>query len=838
MMSRGGFNSLLAVAVSILIQSATSHTLMQHPVPFASQLRDNGPMEKDGSNWPCKGEVDYEPDGVMNIWERGSTQYLQAMGGASHGGGSCQISITTDLKPTIKSEWRVIHSIHGGCPLRNLTEVNYGDSPTVLLPSVFNFTIPEWVPVGRVVMAWTWYGRWSVPEMFMNCAPVMVLGGEGYKNTPDADHEKRFKQAPLMFEANNGNGCWTANAGSCIHFPEPGDSLEVNPECPFKPDIMFNGTCGPDVRLANIGAHDGSSWSSPLAIFFFILVSPGLLQASLTALGSAVLFLASILTVRMGYLTMTADLIVKLVVTYIYTRRQRGLFTTAEKSLGVCVEDKQESYSLGVIATVVGWREDEELYRNCLRGFAEDPDCTKVVAGIDGDTVDDEDMVNTFLETFPDGVVLRLQERLSQRLDRHIMSQELRQLESGETTDDHMEYLLDWIRSELSEALAPRSIEDIKAICIVQPHHSKKDILMTTLAFATAIAEDLGIEPLFSTDSDSELYPGALGQIAACLDSDSRIGGVAGHLRFVHPKPTFLSRMTASHYWFEQQIAKCQGSIFGATECQPGPCAGFRVSALKSVLVPWYTQTFCGHRTVTNEDRHLTTRLLWAGYSVHYVPTAIIRTETPCEFVGWIKQQVSGAISLHRDNLWDNNASQVRWSRGTMIETLYYPWMVGQLSSWHVYNIIKARLIPLATFWFVIKCALGCDAPVESGNAWLTDVFYTLALQVIFTIQLGPDITEASDIVWLVPSIVWFFVMSPGIVVWSLLTILDDSWGNLPRAISWKSPETKSVQDASITQHSGGLIFNESKWKYVGFQAVWLVVLGIATVRSVFGFLE
>lgn len=111
--------------------------------------------------------------------------------------------------------------------------------------------------------------------MFMNCAPVMVLGGEGYKDTPDSEHGKRFRQAPLMFEANNGNGCWTANAGSCIQFPEPGDSLEVNSECPFKPEIMFNGTCGPEVRLAN--THGGSSWDSHLAVVCFILVAGGLL---------------------------------------------------------------------------------------------------------------------------------------------------------------------------------------------------------------------------------------------------------------------------------------------------------------------------------------------------------------------------------------------------------------------------------------------------------------------------------------------------------------------------------------------------------------------------------
>lgn len=61
----------------LLSAGAEGHTLMQHPVPYPSQLQDNGPVAKDGSDWPCKGEVDYDGFGVSNIWKRGSTEYLQ-----------------------------------------------------------------------------------------------------------------------------------------------------------------------------------------------------------------------------------------------------------------------------------------------------------------------------------------------------------------------------------------------------------------------------------------------------------------------------------------------------------------------------------------------------------------------------------------------------------------------------------------------------------------------------------------------------------------------------------------------------------------------------------------
>ncbi|KAK9784955.1 putative Endoglucanase [Seiridium cardinale] len=254
-MLAGGFVINSVPCLGLMLSHVLGHTLMQHPIPFPSQLKDNGPMAKDGSNWPCSGETEYDWSGISNIWQRGSQQYLQAMGGASHGGGSCQISITTDLKPTRKSEFRVIHSIEGGCPIRNLTEANYGDSATVLLPSIYNFTVPSWVPIGPVVMAWTWYGRWSVPEMFMNCAPVMVLGHDKGADVPDAVLDEHFDNAPLIFEANNGNGCWTLNTGNCVKFPNPGTSVEVNAECPFDEQQQVVGTCSPEFMLGSRRQH-------------------------------------------------------------------------------------------------------------------------------------------------------------------------------------------------------------------------------------------------------------------------------------------------------------------------------------------------------------------------------------------------------------------------------------------------------------------------------------------------------------------------------------------------------------------------------------------------------
>lgn len=78
-----------------------------------------------------------------------------------------------------------------------------------------------------------------------------------------------------MFEANNGNGCWTRNKGSCLHYPNPGESVETN-DCPYYPDEMLSGTCGDEYNL--------SGTKAPLIsrvhfLFYMILITSALFLA-------------------------------------------------------------------------------------------------------------------------------------------------------------------------------------------------------------------------------------------------------------------------------------------------------------------------------------------------------------------------------------------------------------------------------------------------------------------------------------------------------------------------------------------------------------------------------
>merc|ERR1712054_493373 len=196
-----------------MASAATAHMLMSNPVPYGNP--NNSPLDASGADFPCKGAV---PDGSVgqNVYKAGSTQALTFLGGATHGGGSCQVSVTTDLNPTRDSVWKVIKSIEGGCPARG--EVgNIGNDANAADPYEYDFTIPEEMPEGEYVLAWTWFNKVGNREMYMNCASVQIEGGSG--------DESFLSGLPDMFVANVGNECTTEDSKDVV-FPDAGDVVE------------------------------------------------------------------------------------------------------------------------------------------------------------------------------------------------------------------------------------------------------------------------------------------------------------------------------------------------------------------------------------------------------------------------------------------------------------------------------------------------------------------------------------------------------------------------------------------------------------------------------------
>ncbi|KAF2496397.1 hypothetical protein BU16DRAFT_549904 [Lophium mytilinum] len=191
----------------------SGHMFMKTPVPFSGQ--DNSPLVESGANFPCK-NIPYEV-ATMNNMKVGENLTLSFTGTATHGGGSCQLSVTMDKKPTKDSKFKVIYSIEGGCP---------GNGPGNNGPSTFPFSIPKEVPNGESTFIWSWQNKVGNREFYTSCAPITVSGGA-------SDHSA-FDQLPDMAVANidSQNKCKTT-AGSDYKYENPGEHVTVIGNGPF-----------------------------------------------------------------------------------------------------------------------------------------------------------------------------------------------------------------------------------------------------------------------------------------------------------------------------------------------------------------------------------------------------------------------------------------------------------------------------------------------------------------------------------------------------------------------------------------------------------------------------
>jgi hypothetical protein len=212
--------TLFAAALA-MASTVSAHMVMYEPVPFGPGTPNNSPLDKLGSNFPCK----IGPGGsyvveTMNEWTVGSEVILKINPNdtATHGGGSCQVSVTKDKEPTPQSIWKVIHSIEGGCPTSD--PANDGKVHN------FPFTVPSELPEGQLTMAWTWFNRIGDREMYMNCAPIKVSGGsgDGFDSLPDMAVANIAGQGTCKTEENFDYAF--ANPGKYVTKMHPGNPVQ------------------------------------------------------------------------------------------------------------------------------------------------------------------------------------------------------------------------------------------------------------------------------------------------------------------------------------------------------------------------------------------------------------------------------------------------------------------------------------------------------------------------------------------------------------------------------------------------------------------------------------
>ncbi|KAJ9667553.1 hypothetical protein H2201_002422 [Coniosporium apollinis] len=196
----------------LLATAASGHMIMNTPEPYGLATLNNSPLDPSGSDFPCKQRSGVYAVSKMNIMAAGSSQILSFTGSASHGGGSCQLSLSKDKEPTKNSKFKVIKSYIGGCP---------GAGPGNSGGENHSFQIPADFPNGEYALAWTWFNKIGNREMYMNCAPVTITGG--------GNDDSIFEALPDMFVANLGiTTCKSAETIDVV-FPDPGQFAETAP---------------------------------------------------------------------------------------------------------------------------------------------------------------------------------------------------------------------------------------------------------------------------------------------------------------------------------------------------------------------------------------------------------------------------------------------------------------------------------------------------------------------------------------------------------------------------------------------------------------------------------
>ncbi|KAJ9504445.1 hypothetical protein H2202_000501 [Exophiala xenobiotica] len=213
-------------AVLFLAASTNAHMIMKSPVPYGKSTLNNSPLNGDGSDFPCKQRSGvYDAEGASNVAAIGDPQTLSFIGQATHGGGSCQVSLTTDLQPTINSKWSVILSIEGGCPTSQ--PGNIGGDPNGGGSSTFQYTVPEGIAPGEYTLAWSWINKVGNREFYMNCAPLTVTAAKKKRYAPTPKMSKRQTSFPDMFVANlaSVNDCVTPESFDYV-YPNPGSVVQ------------------------------------------------------------------------------------------------------------------------------------------------------------------------------------------------------------------------------------------------------------------------------------------------------------------------------------------------------------------------------------------------------------------------------------------------------------------------------------------------------------------------------------------------------------------------------------------------------------------------------------
>ncbi|KPM44544.1 hypothetical protein AK830_g1976 [Neonectria ditissima] len=218
------------LTLALVVGKLSAHVVMIEPHPYNL---DTEPLLQ---SWPLDAQLPFPCQGRSQHAEKvttvtaGAAQTVKLWGSAVHGGGSCQFGVAYgDAPPDDPAEWHTIYSIIGGCPAEAAGNIpttekdphgrengpQCGNDVDKECTREFTIQIPKEMKNGPAVFAWTWFNKIGNREMYMNCAPIEIVGG--------SEDSAFVDKLPPMFRANIPGECTTGQSGSVIGFPDPGE---------------------------------------------------------------------------------------------------------------------------------------------------------------------------------------------------------------------------------------------------------------------------------------------------------------------------------------------------------------------------------------------------------------------------------------------------------------------------------------------------------------------------------------------------------------------------------------------------------------------------------------
>lgn len=275
------------------------------------------------------------------------------------------------------------------------------------------------------------------------------------------------------------------------------------------------------------------------------------------------------------------------------------------------------SSKLDCMAAVVGWREDPALFTRALESYRMAKACTFLLVGIDGDEEADQDMVDVFHKVCPHrSRTIHVSEPLGD-IAQSVRAKELaireasgQRFDASEADAAALNHCISLARSILSNNDIQLSGPDaVSQLCIRQRHMHKKGIMFTSYIFALVIADTLGVEYLWSSDSDTLVSQDSLLSTVDAIAADPRIGGASSGLVVHNGTDSIVTRLAETVYWGELYLTRSTPAATATSDCQSGPSTVFRLAALPPILIPWYMQTIFGKRMVSllaapSRERH------------------------------------------------------------------------------------------------------------------------------------------------------------------------------------------------------------------------------------------